>query len=62
MKIYDDGRQISIEPPFLLVRAGLDLESGLKNGLGARNLLLSLVERLGLVSSSLHHESGPINK
>ena len=45
----------------LSIRAGLDLESGLKMGWGERNQLLSLVERLGLASSSLHHELGPIN-
>jgi hypothetical protein len=31
-------------------------------GWGARNPLLSLVERLGLAFPSLHHELGPINK
>ena len=31
-------------------------------GWGARDALLSLVERMGLAPSSLHHELGPINK
>ena len=48
--------------PFL--RTGLDLESGLKNGLGCKEStpLIGKLERLGLASSSLHHELGPINK
>ena len=50
------------KPSLSNLRAGLDLELGLKNGLGARNSLLSLVERQGLASSSLHHELGPNKK